>query len=107
MKPLPFKKKISHIVNNGEGKLFCYVIEKNYQLPHILIYNLNKNYPYYDRFAYHREKFIRETAKHRGKVRNFSKYQEQIVRTEDFYRTSPKKANEKKKKEQGPGEIEM
>jgi hypothetical protein len=64
LKPLPFKKKLSHVVNNCEGKLFCYVIEKNFQLPNVFTYNLNKTYPYYDRFAYAREKEIRETLSH-------------------------------------------
>ena len=33
LKPLPFKKKLSQVRYNGEGKLFCFVMDKNDQLP--------------------------------------------------------------------------
>ena len=62
LKQLPFKKKLSQVVYNGEGKLFFFVLDqgKNNKYPQIFEYNLNKNYPKYNRFLRLRARVQRE-----------------------------------------------
>lgn len=33
LKPFPFRKKISNVLYNDNGKLFCFIIESNRDLP--------------------------------------------------------------------------
>lgn len=68
LKPLPFTKKLSNVVYNGNGKIFCYIIHRNYWYPQILMYNLNKIYPEFDRYAFNNEKERWAMAKHKGKI---------------------------------------
>jgi len=56
-------------------------------LPHIkiFVYNLNKIYPYYSRFAFAREKEMREIIKFRGKIKGFSKFQDDLHDDPELY----------------------
>lgn len=68
LKPLPFSKKLSNIVYNGNGKIFCYISNRNHEHPQILIYNLDKIYPEFDRYAFNRQKEKWAKAKYKGKI---------------------------------------
>ena len=56
LRPLPFKKKLSHVVFNTNGKLFCLVVEKNKELPKLFVYNVRSEYPQFDAFEREQEK---------------------------------------------------
>lgn len=68
LKPLPFSKKLSNVVYTGNGKLFCYIINRNNEHPQILIYNLNKIYPEFDRYAFSKQKEKWAKEKFRNKI---------------------------------------
>ena len=68
LKPLPFTKKLSNIVYSGNGKIFCYITHRNFEYPQILLYNLNKIYPEFDRYSFNNNKEKWLKAKHKGKV---------------------------------------
>ena len=68
LKSLPFTKKLSNISYDGNGKIFWYITHRNYELPQILLYNLNKIYPEFDRYAFNREKERWSKAKYKGKI---------------------------------------
>jgi len=54
---LPFSKKLSNIVYDGNGKIFCYItVHRNVNYPQIMLYNLDKVYPEFDRYSFTKEK---------------------------------------------------
>jgi len=68
LKPLPFSKKLSNIVYDGNGKIFCYItVHQNSAFPQIMLYNLNKIYPEFDRYAFIKEKERLSKAKIKNK----------------------------------------
>jgi len=55
LKPLPFRKKISNVVHNGNGRLFCFVVENNRELPQLFVYDVRTSFPQYDKYWMHEE----------------------------------------------------
>lgn len=54
---------------DNNGKIFCYVTNKSSQYPQILMYNLNRIYPEFDRYAFNRQRELWAKQKHRGKIK--------------------------------------
>jgi hypothetical protein len=51
--PFPFKKKLSNVVYNSNGKFFCFVVESNRDLPNLFVYDVKEAYPEFDRHWSH------------------------------------------------------
>ncbi|CAI2362087.1 unnamed protein product [Moneuplotes crassus] len=68
LKSLPFSKKLSNISYEGNGKIFLYIMHRHYEYPQIIMYNLNKIYPEFDRYAFTREKEKWSKAKVKEKI---------------------------------------
>ena len=56
IRSLPFKKKLSNVVHNGNGKFFCFIVENNRELPQLFVYDLKQCYPEFDRYWAHERK---------------------------------------------------
>lgn len=102
LKPLPFTKKLANVVYYGSGKIFCYISYRNNEFPQIMMYNLNRIYPEFDRYAFNRQVEQWAISKHKGKIKqitenyNFDPDKQKLITIEEIVDKAAKKNQSKR-----------
>ena len=58
--PFPFKKRISQVSYNQNGKLFCQIVESSREMPTLFVYDVKKSFPLFDRHWAHENRVRNE-----------------------------------------------
>ena len=67
LKAFPFRKKISNILYNDNGKLFCFIIESNRELPQLFVYDIRTSFPQFDKYWNSEEQQKTKSKRIKGK----------------------------------------